>query len=125
NWIVGGNVGPIASENIIGFAAQQQVVRAVEGAHQAHGRGASLRVAEFRDPSAEIEPISCVLLGVAGSLHHAVQRHSCSCYDFPHFPFVGLLCSDSSRLCSVIVAGQTVPLLSSDLPPVNGRTSTE
>jgi hypothetical protein len=99
NWIIGRNLGPMAAKDVIGFAAQQQVIGFVQGAHQTHDCATSLSITKIRDAAAEVEPSLVSSWAAPGPCMTAIERHSCGCYDFPHSPSVGLCCSGSSGLC--------------------------
>jgi hypothetical protein len=119
------NTGPIRRQErwangvqrchrVCGLTASHKVRLGCRPNDQTQDCGTTLTISKLRDPSAEIEPITCVLLGGAGSLHDSIERQPRSCYDFPHFSSVGLCCCGSSGSVCLIVGCQTVPLLTSN-----------
>jgi hypothetical protein len=115
----------MAAKDVIGFAAQQQVIGFVQGAHQTHDCATSLSITKIRDAAAEVEPSLVSSWAAPGPCMTPSSDTLAVAMIFLILPPLGCVARVQAAYVSVIVGGQTVPLVSSDLPPVNGRTSTE
>ncbi len=76
-----GLIGPVAREDLIGLAAEEEGTGAVDpvGHHRAE-----FLVGKGNHPAAVLEATFTVLVRTAGRLHDTVKRQKCACYQLSH-----------------------------------------